>query len=128
MTFKVVTKRYNGTVTVYPIVYLYQECHNRQHVIYRFFPEKVTSNKCVTALEADQIADTARSTGTLLSINASNVYRKPYVSELLYMIFFNGSMLYFRAFQLKSFAGRTPVSRVVRRAAWSKNMGVLQIF
>ena len=30
------------------------------------------------------------------------------------------AMLYIRAFQLKSTAGRTPISRVIRRAAWSK--------
>ena len=30
---------------------------------------------------------------------------------------------YYRAFQLKSTAGRTPVSRVIRPAAWIKNKG-----
>ena len=36
--------------------------------------------------------------------------------------------IYARAFQLKSTAGRIPVSQILRRATWSKIMGVLWIF
>ena len=36
--------------------------------------------------------------------------------------------LYSRAFQVKSTPGRTPISRVIRQAAWSKIRGIIQVF